>query len=143
MPRRALALLVAVAALVAPALAHADEGPPPENIVCGDKKLGDACEVDGAAGACVSDSCVRLDYSGGTPPETVRYECLRCQPGAAAKSDAAEKAPASADPAPAAGDVPPGKGGCSVAGSTEGAPLLLVVTAVALARRRRRRAARR
>ncbi|MEZ4449460.1 MAG: MYXO-CTERM sorting domain-containing protein [Nannocystaceae bacterium] len=129
------ALLAALASLALSGVAHADEGPPPENIVCGDKKVGDACEVDGAAGTCVADSCTRLDYSNGTPPETVSYECLRCQPGAAPKPEA-QPAEKSAAEAPKPVET---KSGCRIDGDDRGAPLGLALglALVCVGRRRR------
>lgn len=144
MPRR-LPLALFALALVAPSSARADLPPPEENMVCADKKVGDACELSGARGACVSDSCSRLDYSNGTPPETVSYECLRCQPGVAAKGPApAEEAPPAAEAVAAGAPAPAeptatGKSGCNVAGSAEAAPLLLIALVGGLARRRRHR----
>jgi hypothetical protein len=63
--------------------AHADV--PPENTEgCSDKVAGDACTNDaGKKGACVKSTCSKLDYSNGTPPSSVDYECLLCDASAA------------------------------------------------------------
>jgi hypothetical protein len=71
--------------LAAPALADV---PPPNTTDCATKAAGAACKKDdGAAGTCLKATCSRLDYSGGTPPQSVSYECVTC--GDAPKSGCA------------------------------------------------------
>ncbi len=140
--RRVLLPLTVCAAFLATGLAHADLAPPEEITNCDGKKIGQACDVGGGIGHCVRESCSRLDYSNGTPPSMVSYDCMRCEPGAApeptspkvkapaengAKAKTDEKAPT---PEPAA------KGACSIGGSSSGAWLALLVL-LAMVRRRR------
>lgn len=114
--------LVLVVPLVTPALARADAPPPPENEACGGKKGGEACTVAGRSGTCVPDTCVRLDYSKGSPPETVQRACFRCQEA----------------PAPAVAQ-PEAKRGCRLGGESGGPPLALVLVLAAIRRRARGR----
>lgn len=73
----------ALAALLT--VAHADV-PPANTEGCSGKAAGDACTTDaGEDGGCVTSTCSRLDYSNGTPPTSVDYECLLCD--ASAKPD--------------------------------------------------------
>lgn len=135
-------LLALIFPLTLPASARADEAPPLADIVCGSNRAGEACEVNGAAGTCVADTCTRLDYSQGVPPREVQRECMRCQvvappapaaaPGAAAPVPAA---PAPAAPAPAA-PAATASSGCRVAPGTTVAPFLLLLFAPLLRRRR-------
>ncbi|HMY15185.1 MAG TPA: hypothetical protein PKA58_02600 [Polyangium sp.] len=62
---------------------------PPENSAgCMGKVANDACQKDNmSAGSCVTETCSRLDYSMGTPPTTVQYECLLCNGAAPTPSD--------------------------------------------------------
>ena len=63
----------------------------PSEDVCSGANEGDACGDPGqgvAEGTCQAAECSRLDYSNGTPPETVSYDCLIC------KSDASSSGPA-------------------------------------------------
>lgn len=77
-------LLAALLLLADPARADV---PPPNTEDCSDKAAGDACETDdGAKGGCVKSTCSRLDYSQGTPPGSVEYECLICDPAAGSGS---------------------------------------------------------
>jgi hypothetical protein len=89
-----------LASLSLPSLARADV-PPPNLAGCDMKKAGDACvKDDDSDGTCVQQKCSKLDYSNGTPPTSVEYDCILCSgPPAAAN-----------DPAAAADDD-----GCSVA----------------------------
>lgn len=86
---------------------------PPANIAgCDGKVAGDACTDDAdKRGACVKSTCSKLDYSNGTPPSSVDYECLLCDDAAAPDS------------------------GCSNAGAPVGLTALLL--ALPLLRRRR------
>lgn len=55
---------------------------PPNTSDCRTKKEGDSCQTDDKqTGSCQKSTCQRLDYSDGTPPSTVSYECLICKPG--------------------------------------------------------------
>jgi len=134
--------------------------PPPEDVqVCSTSKVGDACEAEGKSGTCVTQSCSRLDYSGGVPPKSVSYDCLRCDPSGAASptpeptpepspEPTPEPKPEASDPTPApevvetpaekSSDAVPveSKGACSVVGETVPGSLALVL--LALVRRRRR-----
>ncbi len=141
MPTRRF-LFLFLFALSLPSSARADEAPPLENIVCGSNKAGEACEVNGAAGTCVADTCSRLDYSQGVPPKSVVRDCMRCQVGAPpatqppAPAAPAPVAPAPAAPAPAAPAAT--TSGCQVAPGTTTAPFLLLLFAPLLGRRARR-----
>jgi hypothetical protein len=58
--------------------AHADVIPPDVS-ACQGKQAGDACTVEGgSAGNCAAKKCTRLDYSDGTPPSSVEYDCVSC-----------------------------------------------------------------
>ena len=58
--------------------AHADVVPP-EVGACQNKSAGDACTVEGGTqGNCAAKKCTRLDYSDGTPPSSVEYDCVSC-----------------------------------------------------------------
>ena len=51
---------------------------------CSQKVAGDSCQTDqGEKGGCVKKTCSKLDYSNGTPPTSVDYDCLICDPAAA------------------------------------------------------------
>lgn len=68
--------LLASLSLSAPALADV---PPPNFEGCNMKKAGDACVKDDETnGTCVQQKCSKLDYSNGTPPTTVEYDCILC-----------------------------------------------------------------
>ncbi len=98
-------------------------------------------------GACRADECCDLDYSKGSPPETVCHACLACKegPGAApapdakgaeGKADGAEEPPraAQAGPPPAS---PSEQRGCTV-GASSNAPTSGLWLLLLLAPRRRR-----
>ena len=89
---------------------------PPENVEgCNDKVAGDACTDDaGKRGACVKNTCSKLDYSNGTPPSSVDYECLLCDNTATADN------------------------GCSTVGQVQGLGMLGLLVALPLLRRRPR-----
>lgn len=114
-------LVIVLAALLVPAVAHADEIS--ESLaVCKGKSPGDACK----GGACVKTKCSRIDYANWdrdaspTPPSRT-YDCVECVPGAKATS------------------------GCAMSASRVGSWALALTPAVVLAvlERRRRRARRR
>jgi hypothetical protein len=153
--RRSL-VFVAAAGLLFAGSARADLPPPEDVEVCSTRKVGDACEAEGESGKCVTHSCSRLDYSGGVPPESVTYDCLRCDTSGAAASPGPKPAPKPegttpqpSDPTPApevvetpaekSSDAVPveSKGACSVARGS--APGSLALILLALVRRRRRR----
>ncbi|MCK6588157.1 MAG: hypothetical protein HUU21_21930 [Polyangiaceae bacterium] len=101
--------------------------PPPNLAGCDMKKAGDACvKDDGSDGSCVQQKCTKLDYSNGTPPTPVEYDCLLCS-GAPVPAD---------NPPPAEDDD-----GCSVAfpGVTASSISAGAVIAAALFLMRRRR----
>lgn len=125
---RVLSLSLCVAALAGPREAAADLPPPEENRVCEGKKAGDACSTASLAkGRCVADTCSRLDYSKGSPPDTVSYACQRC-------------APASDPPASPTSEPGSTKKGCAV-DPHEGPTAGLWALALLACRRRRVRAA--
>ncbi|WP_293252419.1 MYXO-CTERM sorting domain-containing protein [Nannocystis sp.] len=142
MPTRLPLPILVLAALVLPASARADEAPPPEDLVCGASKAGDACDFRGGPGTCVADRCSRLDYSKGTPPEVVSHDCLRCQAGAPPAAPApasqtpASQTPATQAPDPAASQPAKTTSGCRVAPGTPAAPFLLLLLTPLLRRRR-------
>ncbi len=78
-----------------------------KEVQCRGAAEGDACKVDGIAGLCKPSTCSRLDYSGGSPPGTVEFDCMECTPGASpapqpeAVPPPAEPTAAKADPAAA------------------------------------------
>ena len=69
--------------LLLPRAAHADIVALPDPEGCSVKAKGDACKDHGQAGTCQPDQCSQLDYSKGTPPSSVEYDCLTCKVGAA------------------------------------------------------------
>jgi len=126
---------------------------------CEGKSEGDSCGLmkmvkpaDGGElerktvpGACASDECCDLDYSKGSPPETVCHACLACKEGPPAVTspggEAKQTEPAAGEP-PRADDGPPAQGpnkqrGCSIAAdSSDFGPWLVVLVGVAFIRRR-------
>jgi hypothetical protein len=53
--------------------------PPSDTYGCRNKVASAACETDdGRPGVCTTSKCSRLDYSQGTPPRSVQYDCLLC-----------------------------------------------------------------
>ncbi len=86
-------------ALFAPAIARADViSPNPVRDVCGGKKAGDACELDGKPGACKASKCKRT-VGGVLNPSEIEEDCLVCDATAAGKSaDAPTPTPANVDP---------------------------------------------
>lgn len=103
--------------------------PPPNSSGCMTKAAGDACEKDDkSAGSCVTQTCSKLDYSMGTPPKSVDYECLLCS--GAAPADTGEDA---AD----GGCAVPRKSGMSAVGAL--GAWIVGATALILSRRARSR----
>lgn len=143
-PSGVLAFLFVGLEIAAPA--RADEAPPPSFFSCNGKKAGDACESDDGPGKCVADTCARLDYSQGSPPRTVKSDCLTCRKQSGpvpADAPVADPRPAPDQP-PAtvtAGAAPPPasatKSGCRIDADAGAAPLLLLAALAALRRRRR------
>lgn len=164
--RASLAPLVIACCLGFVATASAADEKNPDVQACAGKKAGDACQrtvvtkpADGPAetkklpGACAQDECCELDYSKGSPPETVCGPCLACKEGpgtppanaeggAAAGSGADGSAPDPAAGPSAPGDSPPaadpGKRGCSVVGTPERGAGLFALAVLAFVSRRRR-----
>ncbi|MEM9460457.1 MAG: hypothetical protein AAGF11_40185 [Myxococcota bacterium] len=157
--RSCLAGLLGIAALGVCAAAHAN----PAVEACAGKNAGDACgrmqlvKPEGGGelqrktvpGVCVSDECCDLDYSKGSPPETVCHACLACKDGPSDSTPAA----ANAGPAPGDGggegepprageqDPPapsPQKRGCRVASPRSGVTGWAALGGLLLLRRRNR-----
>ena len=145
-----ITLTVACGALLYAGSARADLPPPEDVQVCDSKKAGDACEAEGASGTCVTESCSRLDYSGGVPPKSVSYDCLRCDTSGIKPSEPKPSEPEATPspsptpevaeaPADSGGDAVPveSKGACSVAGGSGSSSLGLLLLALVGRRRRR------
>jgi MYXO-CTERM domain-containing protein len=145
----------------------------PDVQACAAKKAGDACqrtvvtkpeggpaEEKKLPGVCAQDECCELDYSKGSPPETVCGPCLACkegpgtpgpsaeggaEAGSAAAADAGRPndggapavAGAESDGSPPATD--PSKRGCTVGAPTTGAANWMALAGLVLLARRRRR----
>ena len=93
MKRLALSLML----LSFPALADI---PPADSVGCREKTAGAACKRDDQSeGTCVTATCSKNDYSGGIPPKTVSYDCLKCGTAVVAPTPAPAPAPA-ASPCP-------------------------------------------
>ena len=117
---------LAPTALLLPHTASADV-PSPELEACGGKATGDACNDGNHNGTCQPGKCSRLDYSKGTPPGSVEFDCVKCTPGPAPAAPAAPNTPAAVDskqPAPA---PTPQASGCAIAGERSGLALLLLL----------------
>ena len=129
MLRSRLSLVILAGLALVPARASADVPPPPSIASCQGAAAGAACELDaGGAGQCAPARCSKLDYSQGTPPRSVEYDCQRC-------ATAVEAKPADTNAAPPAAAAK----GCAV-DPTGG--MLGVLIALAGVRRRRRAHAR-
>jgi hypothetical protein len=134
--------ILLVLALLAPASAAAGEDNP-DVAACAGKAQGDTCTrliptktADGpledkrVPGVCATQECCDLDYSKGSPPETICAACLTCQPGAGtpvAGGDGGAAAadgdgPATATPPADDGGNPPPAGETSSKGCRIGAP---------------------
>ncbi len=97
----------------------------------------------------MTHSCSRLDYSGGVPPTSVSYDCLRCDTSGAKPTPSPVEPEAAPEPSPTpevveapadqGGDAVPveSKGACSVAERSGPGALGLLLLAL-LGRRRRR-----
>lgn len=152
---RSSLLLVTLPLASLSAVAVADVIDPAEE-ACG--AAGQKCTIDGQDGACVAETCSRLDYGNPGPdgtPGTAEYECVRCIPGAAAAAPEPEPEPEPApdqdyaqdyqadDPAANVGPEPQStsKGtSCAVApGTTSMMSVLFGLGLLGLALRRRRR----
>ena len=119
---------------------------PPQQ-ACTGKSKGDTCSFtrpvkepdkpmgeETVAGACVQDECCELDYSKGSPPQSVCGPCLVCKEGAAAavpvpspdnprEAKGGNADSGKTDPPASAGN---GAGGCTVGGAPGFIPLLLL-----------------
>ena len=154
MSRAILWSLLALPLGLVPDAARADVIDPNAE-ACGSKNEGDACKVDGEDGSCVPSTCFRNDYSDGTPPKSVSYDCLMCKQGApeatpekAAPEEAApekaapgEAAPEKAAPLPEPGPpaTQPKTSGCSVAqAATSSLSIGVGLLLLGFVRRRRR-----
>jgi MYXO-CTERM domain-containing protein len=151
-------LLVCLATLAVPTPAAAN----PAVQACEGKREGEACGTmklvkppDGGElrrttvpGVCRPDECCDLDYSKGSPPQTVCHACLACKDGPA---DVAPPPASAGDPPPPSGAEPPRTSeggppptapteqrGCAVGRGSRGAAWWLGVLVVVVARRRRR-----
>lgn len=134
-PGFALAL---ASSLLLPQAARADIVPP-DLAACGGKAKGDACEDGGQPGTCQPDRCSKLDYSNGTPPSSVDYDCIKCVAGAPTPAAAATTTPT---PATAPTPIAPGPkaaSGCTVAGDGGGLMLALLLLLATTGYRRSRR----
>jgi hypothetical protein len=118
-------------------VALADLAPPPDP--CDGKAKGDPCD----SGVCVAETCSKLDYSKGTPPSSMEYECIKCRAKPADEAKPAAVTPTAAPVTPAPASTPksapaPKSGGCSIAGDGGGLSLaLLLVLGVGYRRSRR------
>lgn len=120
--------------VASPALADV---PPPDSSGCLMKAAGDPCQKDnGSNGTCTTSTCTKLDYSDGSPPGTIEYECLLCTgsggEGGSSSSNSSSSGGNSED-----------DGGCSVrSGGVAGAVGAWIFGAIVLvlARRTRTRA---
>lgn len=125
---RSLSLVLLAGLVLVPALARADVPPPPSIASCEGATAGAACQLDaGGAGQCAPWKCSRLDYSQGTPPNSVEYDCFRC----AAAVASADSKPTDSNSAP-----PPVKEGCAV--DPTGGMLGALIALAGLRRRRAR-----
>jgi hypothetical protein len=152
-------LLVCLAVVAVPSRAAAN----PAVQACVGKQEGQACgltklekpagggelERKTVPGACRSDECCDLDYSKGSPPETVCHTCLACKEG---PSDLAPPPAHAGDPKAAAGTEPPRTAeggppptapteqrGCTVGSRSDGLGGLGGLVLLVAARRRRAR----
>ncbi|MBK9261765.1 MAG: hypothetical protein IPM54_18435 [Polyangiaceae bacterium] len=106
--RNFLLVLGVLASVATTSVAFADV-PPPDTYGCNMKAAGDACEKDdGSAGTCVTSTCTKLDYSDGSPPGTIEYDCLICTTSASSSSGSGSSTSSSS------GGSSEDEGGCSV-----------------------------
>lgn len=156
----AISLLVCAAGLGLPSSAAAN----PDVKACEGKREGETCGMmklvkppgggelqrTTVPGACRTEQCCDLDYSKGSPPETVCHACLACKEGPATVAPPPAKAD---DPPPAAsgepsrtseGGPPPTapaeQRGCSVGRGRDGLAGWLPALVLLVAARRRRAA---
>lgn len=139
--------LVVVSLWLLSSSARADLIDPAEE-ACG--KAGEACNVGGEEGACVAETCSRLDYGNMADgaPGTMEYECVRCVIGAEVTNAEPEPKPtdpaATDEPAPQGGPAPEPKTTakgtrCAVGPSSSMMSLALGLGLLGLAVGRRRR----
>ncbi|MCY1010120.1 hypothetical protein OV079_32050 [Nannocystis pusilla] len=130
MLRSRLSLVLLAGLVLAPALARADVPPPPSIATCEGATAGAACELDaGGPGQCAPWKCSKLDYSQGSPPRSVEYDCLRC--AAASEAKPVEAKPADTKSAPPAAEAK----GCAI--DPAGGMLGVLFALVGVRRRRR------
>lgn len=129
-------IALAPTALLLPRTASADV-PSPELEACGGKATGDACNDGNHNGTCQPGKCSRLDYSKGTPPGSVEFDCVKCTPGPAPAAPAAPtpSTQAAVDPKQPAPAPTPQASGCAIAGERSSNLALLLL--LGFARRRR------
>jgi len=126
-----------------------------EGQACGTMKLvkppgGGELQRTTVPGVCRADECCDLDYSKGSPPQSVCHACLVCKNG---PSDVAPPPAKAGDPPPSAGGEPPRTGesgppptapteqrGCTVGGASSRTAGWLPALVLLVAARRRRRA---
>jgi hypothetical protein len=150
-------MFAGLSALVIDGPAHASIQSPPEE-ACAGKAVDDACTLpSGESGACKAEKCNELDYSQGSPPQSVEVDCIVCVAGAApppgpgpvaigGDGGASETAPATraeaAAPAEPAGEATPeppsSEARCSVTPGAGGWQISMLLLAAVVAGRRRR-----
>jgi len=131
-------VLALATSLLLPQAARANI-PPEEPDACVGKAKGDACTNRLRPGTCKPAKCSKLDDSKGTPPLSVEYDCLQCDPAPPpdlvmqnpplAPTPAAAPTPV-ATPTPAATPASPdpkAAGGCAIAGDGGGMALALLL----------------
>ena len=91
----------------------------PREDACRGKSESDACKADGGDdGHCAKSTCSKNDYSEGTPPKSVEYDCLLCKPGAPPEATPAPDVKSDSKPVSTSeSDKPKNKSGCAVGAS--------------------------
>jgi hypothetical protein len=91
--------------------------PPPNSTECTSLQPGDACMTDSSQpGICTSSTCSKLDYSDGSPPGTVTYACVLCDPTDGGSGSSSGSGTGSGSSSSGSGSTPSG-GGCSLVGT--------------------------
>lgn len=133
MKSRSILAFAALASLTYATAARADV-PPPNQAGCEMKNAGDACTTDDEKdGSCVKQTCSKLDYSNGTPPTSVDYECILCSGPPLADTEPEKESADSADSESCSFALP------KAAASTMGAAAA-IAAGLLLMRRRSRKA---
>lgn len=122
-----LSLGFGAALLTLSAIASAD-AIPPDVSACNGKQANDSCSWMTVSGKCVSSKCGKLDYSDGSPPSTITYDCLECS---ASGSDGGSESDG--------GTSSGGKGGCAVSAASLGTWAIALIPMGALAFLKRRK----